>query len=524
MGMDERVTQLAQLLVDQGLTHAFGVTGSGSSWALITELERLGVRYYPAAHEASAAIMAGAVCRVTGRPSVSISIKGPGLANMLPGMIYNRFEGCPALSVSEAYSDDAPSFRMHKRLDHRVLIAPVVKATTTLDHIDEELPRLVRLAAQEIPGPVHIDLCHRGTEDAPPLRVQESEGETSVTDRRADVIRLVQQAQRPVLVVGSLATRRPWASRLASLRIPVLTTVAAKGVLDERLPQSAGVFTGDGKALAPESWLFDDADLVVGIGLRNTEVLSPRPFGKPTVLLDEVEARFAEGFGAEVVWEWMLLASAGEVLEALHGKDWGFEQVAERRRVLEHALVNGQWLPSVCFGVLNRLEPPYAVVLDTGSFCTIGEHLLQAGPDRVVLGSSNSRAMGCAIPTAVGVALSKPGWPVYCVVGDGGMRMYPAELRLAVHKRLPLCVMLMTDGRYGSIACVPQPRPMSERAVTIPETSWWETMDAWGYAASTVDSQEEVAEQLSAWDRRGPLFIQAAFDPVPYAEMTAQLR
>ena len=85
--MIERIELLATLLVENGLRYVFGVTGSGSSLRLITELETRGVPYYPAAHEASAALMAGAVTRASGQLSASVSIKGPGLANMVPGIV-----------------------------------------------------------------------------------------------------------------------------------------------------------------------------------------------------------------------------------------------------------------------------------------------------------------------------------------------------------------------------------------------------------------------------------------------------
>ena len=96
---DEKIARLADALVERGLRHAFGVTGSGASMALIMGLESRGVAYHGVAHEAAAAIMAGTVASTSGRPSVSISIKGPGLANMLPGVAFNHFEGNPALKA-----------------------------------------------------------------------------------------------------------------------------------------------------------------------------------------------------------------------------------------------------------------------------------------------------------------------------------------------------------------------------------------------------------------------------------------
>ena len=50
-----REVELARNLANRGLKYAFGITGSGLSLSLITELERLGVHYYSVSHEASGA-------------------------------------------------------------------------------------------------------------------------------------------------------------------------------------------------------------------------------------------------------------------------------------------------------------------------------------------------------------------------------------------------------------------------------------------------------------------------------------
>ncbi len=89
--METQLNRLANLLVKENVRWAFGVTGSGSSLHLISRLEEEGINYIPASHEASAALMAGAVARATGQIAVAISIKGPGLVNLLAGQAANFY-------------------------------------------------------------------------------------------------------------------------------------------------------------------------------------------------------------------------------------------------------------------------------------------------------------------------------------------------------------------------------------------------------------------------------------------------
>lgn len=520
--MEEQIEQLATRLQTEGVELVFGITGSGPTWSLITSLESRGVRYYSVTHEAAGALMAGAATRVSGRLAVSLSIKGPGLANMVAGIAHNYLENIPTLSIAEAFGDDAPHSRQHKRLDHRALLASVTKSVAPLHDVNSTLDQLLACARSEPPGPVHLDLCQA----QPPGRRVTSRAPAAPPARAAtsrQLTTMVRRSVRPVVIVGALACRSPWANELAQLRVPVLTTVAAKGVLDERLAHAAGVFTGAGQELAPEASLLTRADLVVGLGLRNTEVLLARPFGKPAVLLDVSDGERTEGFQAAV------LARAPvevfhEALATLRNRDWGLPEVAAARRSVRRELVTRQWLPGACLDVLSQLTWKHRLVVDTGVFCTVAEHLWQAGPARMFLGSSIARSMGASIPQAIGTALASPGQPLFCMVGDGGMRMYPAEIRLAVAERLPICFILMADGRFGSIVG-PRPEPTrSRRAIDVPENRWTKIVEAMGCPSRRVASRREFTRALADWSRREPFLIEARFDPGDYAVCTRRLR
>jgi len=522
--MEEQIKILAKGLVENGLKYAFGVTGSGYSLMLITELENLGVQYYPVAHEASAAIMAGTVSNITGNISVSISIKGPGFANMLPGIVYNHFENNPALSISEAFGSETPVYRKHKRLDHVGIFSRVVKKFSFSNQVERELPILLDAAREEVPGPVHLELCEQHLKENGNYSFKSDNLPLLKQVTPEEVVRRLHKSERPILVIGSLVCRRNWKEKLQFLSIPIFTTASAKGVLDESLMQSAGVYSGEGKELAPEAHLFAEADLIVGIGLRNTEVLSPKPFGKPTIIVDEINEGLTDGFDADVMLTDASSKSVYDILDTLSQKSWGGERTDFLRRNMENTLLKGLWLPSVCFRVLNDLDFPYTLVLDTGAFCTIGEHLWKAGPSRFFLGSSNGRYMGVALPSAVGAAICRKELPVFCVVGDGGMRMYPAEIKIAIEESLPMCFILMTDGRYGSIVGVPQKSFRSIRATTVLLPSWWKAVEGMGCESYTVNSVKAFEAALQGWNRSAPLFIEINFDPTEYAEMTRQLR
>ena len=97
MTIENRIETIAEFLSGVGVAHAFGICGSGPSLTLIGALDKRGITYINASHEASAAMMAGAATRVSGVPALSISIKGPGLVNAVAGISYNHFEDTPSI-------------------------------------------------------------------------------------------------------------------------------------------------------------------------------------------------------------------------------------------------------------------------------------------------------------------------------------------------------------------------------------------------------------------------------------------
>jgi acetolactate synthase-1/2/3 large subunit len=512
---------LAARLTDLGLTTAFGITGSGSSWKLITALEALGTQYFPATHEAAAAIMAGGAWRATQRPSLSVGIKGPGLANMLAGIAFNQFENLPVLSLCEAYGIKTPSFRMHKRLDQATLLSAVCKGSLALPDAVDRLGELNALARAEVPGPVHIDLCDSATVPVPWRTEGLEPGSPEVRDQ---VIDRITRSQRPLLIVGSLALRREWGSQLAALRIPVLTTAAAKGVLNESAPNVLGVYTGDGKPAVPEASVFQRCDLIVAIGLRNLEMLSPKKIEQPMLWIDEASVTYAKGFDPAVIWRTHHSTDYEQLLELLAQKQWGEDVAAAARSRLLGAAQCDKWLPAACFDALNRLDYSCSLAVDTGSFCTIAEHYWLAAPTRKYFGSSNGRFMGGSIPTAIGAAAADPQTPVFCVSGDGGFRMYVAELTLAVARQLPVCFVLMSDGRYGSVVAGASRAGLSASAVEMPGASWLRVIERMGCEAQAANSAAQFSDLVRGWGRNQPLYIECNFEPEAYAAMTRDLR
>jgi acetolactate synthase I/II/III large subunit len=524
---DTFILEFARNLVASGISYAFGVTGGGASLRLIAALEALGIPYYPVAHEAAAALMAGACCRNGSTRAMAVGIKGPGFINFMPGILSNYYEGRPALTVSEAYSPSEPTYKKHKRLDHYSVCSSLVKAYARADSSREKIHSLLELSRTEFPGPVHIDMCNVPI-TGPIIHSEPEEATPDIGPHYIEkLLALIQTSNRPVVILGSMVSRRLRSFDWSSLTVPVLTTAAAKGCINETGQYSGGVITGEGKEISPEEKIVRQADLIVTFGLRNTEVVKAMRVEVPMVLLDMIGEDAHDGFEPTMTFvDKSLLSLAELVFAELTKKEWGREVVQKYWQLVREELLRDPWLPPAVFQTIEEtgLRDP-VLVLDTGLFCTVGEILWRASRPENFCGSSNGRFMGTAIPSAIGVAIASPDQDVVCVAGDGGIRPYLPEIKLAVDLHLPILIILMSDGQYGTIASSAENKLLSRNAYTIKSPTWWKAAQSIGCPSLRIENADALKLAIIEWFKnRGPLFIEVHFDPEKYSSLTRRLR
>jgi acetolactate synthase-1/2/3 large subunit len=133
--------------------------------------------------------------------------------------------------------------------------------------------------------------------------------------------------------------------------------------------------------------------------------------------------------------------------------------------------------------------------------------------------------MGVALPTGIGAALAARGTPIVVVVGDGGVRMYPDAITVAVQEKLPLLVLLMTDGYFSSIRQGAVKQRLSQNPLRLDSSCWTSVFQAWGCPAERIESLAALEKVLQAWHvSPGPLFLELVFDADAYMAMTQGIR
>ena len=154
---------IARMLQKEGVEKVFGII-DGTYFGFYSALHRLGIEIVTPRHETSAAHMAGAYARLTGRLGVCMASNGPGVANILPGLVVEQGEGNRVLVITSArrpsimYPDRGGAYQC---FDQSGVIGKIAKWSSAVSSF-ERVPELVRKALRKSwegrPGVVHVDV------------------------------------------------------------------------------------------------------------------------------------------------------------------------------------------------------------------------------------------------------------------------------------------------------------------------------------------------------------------------------
>ena len=522
--------RLAAALARAGTSTLFGVPGGGPNLDLVGAAEANGIRFVLAHGETAAAIMASTNGLVSGRPSAAVVTRGPGAASLANGAAQATLDRHPLVVLADTVPTASRDRVAHQRIDQRALMAPITKRSVTVGPAadDERLDELLAEATIWPPGAIHLDIDATSPEPLPGPGASGRRPTTVDREAIAEAERLLDRADRPVVIVGAeaasiAATDRRLRAVLDRFGAPVLTTYQGVGTVPSEGPLNAGLFTNG----ALERPVLDAADLVVTVGLDLVEPIpAPWQVDAPTIRLSSVQQ--TDDYltpTVDLVGPWPSLL---DVLDADRALAWSAGDAArfrsESRAALDHHVEAPAIGPIELVDTVAALAPTGATVtVDAGAhFLAVMPRWPVAEPHHLLI-SNGLATMGYAVPAAIGAALARPGQPVVALTGDGGLSMVLAELETIARLELPITVVVFNDSALSLIAIKQGPANGGPDAVEYRPTDFAVMAAASGLVGQTVTT---VAELTGACDRdwTRPGLIDARVDPGPYHRLIAATR
>jgi len=556
---------LARTLKAEGVDVVFGII-DGTYFGFYSALKREGIRLVTPRHEASAAHAAGAYARLTGKLGVCMASNGPGVANILPGLVVEEAEGNRVLCITSARRTGAMyplRTGTYQGFDQQAVIGAFAKwsrAVPSYDRLAELTRAALRVCWDGRPGVVHLDVPENLMNGKQPLgpailppssyrRTAPQAADAAQVEAAAD---LLLRAELPVIHAGSGVWHARCFDALQAvadlLEAPVTTSWSGRGVMRETSPYAIpmthvklnSIVRGDA-----------DAALILGSRLGETDWWGKPPYWRasaeqPTVQVD-IDDRI---IGANRPVTVGINADVGVFLDALRARldaRRGEMSLARRREKMARyrtlraryqakldqplANRNSPMHPAHVGTTLGRLLPAESPFIADGGNTAVWAmfyHLVRT-PGRM-LSTFKMGMLGAGMGQALGAAVAVPEVPTICVIGDGAAGMHPQEIESAVRHKLPIIWLVLCDRQWGMVkinqSFALRPLKMILRKRLAPDENLWADLgemdfsrmaQAMGAHAERVSDPENLAHAISrTLAQGGPSVIHVDVDPVAH--------
>lgn len=523
-------------LVSHGVKHVFCVPGE-SFLAVLDALVDVNIEVTVCRQEGGAAMMADAHGKLTGQPGICMVTRGPGASNALAGIHIAKQDSTPMIVFVGQIERGMREREAFQEMDYRAVFGQAAKWATEIDdpaRIPEILSRAFHVATSGRPGPVVIALPEdmlvelATVPDAPRYEAIDS---APSLGQMADLAKRLSQAKAPVAILGGARWNATAVKQFVEFAERVKLPVAVSFRRQMLFPANSPCFIGDvGIGLNPELLKrVQDADLVLLVGGRMSEMPSQAytlfdiPVPKQTLVhVHPDSGELGRVYRAAVAINASPIAFAAELsgLATPSATPWAAGTAAMHQSYLNWSDPVPIKTPGALQmgGVMAYLEsklPADAIMTNgAGNFATWLHRFHRFTQFGTQL-APTSGSMGYGLPAAVGAKRIAPDKLVVCFAGDGCFMMHGQEFATAVQYNLPLVVVIIDNGMYGTIRMHQEkhyPGRISATQLKNPDFSAYAR--AFGGHGERVEKTEEFGPAFDRAVASGlPAIIHCLIDP-----------
>jgi acetolactate synthase-1/2/3 large subunit len=428
--------------------------------------------------ESSGPFMAMGYARLTGRPGVCYASAGPGVANLLPGIMEAQSACLPVVAIGGASNSENAGMGAFQEADQISLMKPLTKwceRVTTPERIPWVMRRAFFLSMNGKPGPVYVevpkDIGLRQAEFPEYILVKNPLRFSGDPQAIEEAAALLAKAEKPLMIAGGGAINARAFKEIEELaeilNVPVMTTPCGRGIIPEDHPLALGLVGIYFSELGQE--VYGESDLLVTVGSRNEDFQSgQQKFFPPRAKYVQVDIDPFE-IGRNWIPDVAIVGDARLVLRDLiiqvrdrsKGRKFGEARAAALQKAKEknEARVEEDCLdesiPLKTRRIIRELNQvfgkdtilvnengsqdlwsysfPYYKVLDANSCIPPGEQT----------------CMGMGVAAAIGAKLAMPDKKVICTTGDGAFQMFMKELPTAVQYGAAVTYVVLNNFGLG---------------------------------------------------------------------------
>lgn len=471
---------LVDQLIEQGVTHAFGVPGESYLAVLDGLYERAEqIQFIVTRHEGGAAVMAESYAKLTGRTGVCMVTRGPGAANAAIGVHTARQDSTPMLLLIGQVGGDFKDREAFQELNYEQMFGPLSKWVAQIDRVEripEYIARAFQVAQSGRPGPVVLALPEdmltatatvRNAPKAAPVFASPSPNDLQ------KIRTLLSSAERPIAILGGYGWNRETCDRLTEWAqtngLPLSCAFRFQDLIDNRDP----TYIGDvGIAINPQlAQRIRTADVILTVGARlgemTTQGYSLIDIPVPSQTLIHVHSG-AEELGSVYQAQVMVNSGPTQFVDRLIDAPLTLNEDQRQQRLALIAagradydrwqqepefLETGNYKINLwrVMQTCAQLLPADTIVTNgAGNFATWAHRFWRYAGLRTQL-APTSGAMGHGLPAGIAAQIIAPNRSVLVVAGDGDLQMTLQELGTAIQYGAAPLILVFNNGIYGTI-------------------------------------------------------------------------
>ncbi|MGA9587133.1 MAG: thiamine pyrophosphate-dependent enzyme [Terracidiphilus sp.] len=467
---------LVERLLAWGVDTIFGLPGDGIN-GVMEALRKVKdkIRFIHVRHEESAAFMACAYAKFTGRLGVCLATSGPGGIHLLNGLYDAKMDQQPVLAITGMqFNDVAGTFQQQDvELDKLFIdVACYNNRVMSGAHMESVADLAIRSAIEKR-GVSHITI---------PIDVQQQPAKAEKSQRNVAhhsssvhaisgnvpppgdlkaAAKVLNDGKRIAILAGqgALHATDELLELAELLAAPIIKPLLGKGCVPDDSPYTTGGIGLLGTAPSEEALEDCDTLLMIGTSYPYIEYL-PKP-GDCRCL--QIDAN-AQRIGLRTPVEVGLVGDSKKTIQMLlpllsRNGHRRFLEKAQKGMKSWNELIekegNSTAMPMkpqvVGWELSKRTKENAIIVSDSGTNTTVWARYMQAKRGQMHSCSGNLATMACGLPYAIGAQIACPDRQVIGVVGDGGFTMLMGEIITAVAYKLPIKIVVIKNNTLSQI-------------------------------------------------------------------------
>jgi pyruvate dehydrogenase (quinone) len=531
---------IAEALIDWNVNVIFGLPGDGIN-GFIEALRRRQdkIKFILVRHEESAAFMACAYAKYTGKLGACVATSGPGAIHLLNGLYDAKSDNTPVIAITGGTYTDLMNSNYQQDVNLLQLFSDVAVYNTIINN-PEQAEMAVDIACRNA-------LSQRGVSHLTiPIDVQEMKlkgrysrhkvgGHTSdvTVPRITSDIKLIEKAanilnsgERVVILVGqgALGAGDQVIAVAEKLGAPVVKALLGKAVIPDSHPVSIGGLGLLGTEPASDAMNEADTLLMVGTSFPYIDYL-PKPGQAKGIQIDIKPDKIGLRYPVEVGLVGDSKLTLAAILSLLRQKE-SSNFLKSKQQAMKNwiSLLNEQSTRTdkpikpqvIAAAVSEELEDNAIISVDSGTITSWAARYINIRKGMKFSLSGTLASMACGLPYAIAGQIAFPERQSVAFVGDGGFTMLMGEFVTAVQYNLPIKVVIIKNNTLGMIrweqmAFLGNPE-FGVEFTPIDYARFAEACGGKGYSIKEPSDVHSIMHQAMA-ERKKPTIIEAYVDP-----------